>query len=374
MNCRQVRCVCLQIVALAFIAVGCAHNNSSGKGGAGNSGDPPRWFTTGTHPQYPSEMYVTGQGTGQSRKQAFASGLGEVAVQIKSDIKVKFESKVAERVRTSGDKEKVSRSRDTRQNIRLHSELNTKGLAELVDVYVESDRTYHVFVALSKSSAAEHFKDKYSNRFRDAKSTFDELREAKKSGNIRRIAEVVNKLHGAKKELQNFKVMTRVFGGQVNQKQKKTFEQKYRSALDFQRKVWGQTALRICAKSDTKNEDRLRYLEGSIVDWFSEKGIEVLECRQSIPPAKKYKMKLSLKTELSCSEADEIQKLTTCRGTGVGRLINTGTGQTVLNQSIGGESFRESARQKAQAMRQVQENLAKQFTGHLAGVLGEQPE
>ncbi|MFB6263610.1 MAG: LPP20 family lipoprotein, partial [Bradymonadaceae bacterium] len=207
---RAVRALGSVIAAILCLA-GCA--SSSGQKKDDSAADRPTWLAEGEHPEYPSHGYVTGLGKAENRQAAYASALSEIAFQIKADIDSSFEMNTSERAVTKGNETTVSRTSDRDEVIELKSQLDTMGLARLVDTYVDDSGVYHVFAALDRSKAHAAFSKRYREKRKKYAKVADNLATSIESANMRVLANHVERLGRASDDLKSTRRIVSALGG-----------------------------------------------------------------------------------------------------------------------------------------------------------------
>jgi hypothetical protein len=374
LNLKRLSSLFVLVFGLCCLSIGCS-TTSSVENGQHSLAGGPEWLRSGQHPEYRSRYYVTGLGTGTSRKQAFASGLSEIVLQVKTNIDVRFESESSRRIQTNkGGGEKVSSSSDATQHIELKSTFEAKGLAELVDVYREpTNGTFHAFVAVSKSDAVDYFKNKYESVLSEAVEMGSDLDALQQSPDIRRIAELYNDVLESERRLAEYASMVRVFGGQIESDKKQTFDEIRKTAVQLQRSVREESAVEWCVTTEGDLSEGLEahLLESRVRDWLAARGINAYGCDQSGPPDKRYNLLLRTSVTFRCDQTDEIESMTMCRSAGRVRLETNDARDVILQEAIGGEKNREAHRRVEQALRLTQKHLSGEVTALLADVFGQ---
>ncbi len=376
MDCRTGRLVGATLLVVgAFGWLSCAAgatNSSRAENKGSKSTTKPDWLRTGEHAEYPKERYITGVGTGNSRRAAYASALSEIVFQVKSDIDVSYKNKTVQRVETGSDQEtQVTRDRKEVQDIELKSSFKAADLVELTDVHRDQEGIYHAFAVLEQARARRHAQRKYREIVEEHASFAEKSGERLDGMDVRQVAGVVSRLRKALEKLQRAEIMIHTFDGEVPSSSPLTgvLERAQSRLHEYRRRVH----VRICTQIDGAfgGETAESYLRRKVNDWFSARGVDTSACSGSSATAGARVLRLRVDGKCECDQADEIQAITMCRTFADLTLERIDESANVASGSLGGETSREGHRNPEQAIRNSMDHVVEQITEeHLTGVFG----
>jgi hypothetical protein len=327
---------------------------------------------TGEHAEYPKEQYITGVGTGNSRRGAYASALSEIVFQVKSDIDVSYKNKTVQRVETGSEREtRVTRDRKEVQDIELKSSFKAADLIEMADVHRDQRGIYHAFAILEQAQARSYAQRKYREIVEQHASFAEKSGERLDEMDVRQVASVVSRLQKALEELQQAEMMIHTFEGQVPSSAPLTdvLERAQRRLHEYRRRVHVQICTQI--EGAMGGETAESYLRRKVNDWFSARGVDTSACRSSSAARGARVLRLRVDGECECDQADEIQAITMCRTFADLTLERIDESANVASGSLGGETSREGHRNPEQAIRNSMDHIVEQITDeHLTEVFG----
>lgn len=350
----------------------CATNSPRDENSENSPATKPDWLRTGEHAEYPKQSYITGVGTGNSRRGAYASALSEIVFQIKSDIDVSYKNKTVQRVETGSDQEtQVSRDRKAVQDIELKSSFKAADLVEMAEVHRDEGGTYHAFAVLEQSRARRHAQRKYREVVDEHASFAEKSGERLGEMDVRQVAGVVSRLRKALEELQRAEMMIHTFDGQVPSSAPLTgvLERAQRRLHEYRRRVHVQICTQITGS--VGGETAESYLRRKVNDWFSARGVDTSACSAASSTTGARVMRLRVDGNCECDQADEIQAITMCRTFADLTLERVDESANIASGSLGGETSREGHRNAEQAIRNSMDHVIEQITEeHLTGVFG----
>jgi len=370
---RLIGATLLMAGGLGWLSCAAGAANSSRAESRQNAPAPqPDWLRTGEHAEYPNNHYITGVGTGNSRRGAYASALSEIVFQVKSDIDVSYENKTVQRVETGSDREtQVTRDRKEVQDIELKSSFKAADLVELAEVHRDQRGTYHAFAVLKQARARRHAQRKYRKIVEEHASFAEKSGERLEQMDVRQVAGVVSRLRKALEELRRAEIMIHTFGGEVPSSAPLTgvLERAQDRLHEYRRRVHVQICTQIDASLGAETAES--YLRRKVNDWFSARGVDTSGCNVSSGSAGARVLRLRVDGECECEQADEIQAITMCRTFADLTLERIDESANVASGSLGGEASREGHRNPEQAIRNSMDHVVEQITEeHLTKVFG----
>lgn len=352
----------------------CAGSQAQGERDEPSGGGSPGWLRSGDHAEYASDAYLTGVGSGRSRREAYASALSEIVFQVKSDIEVSYGTETVERVEAGNQREtEIERERTSVQDIQLKSNFEAADLVDLAEVHRDEKGQYHAFAVLELMEARRHAQRQYREVV-DSHASFAEQSAGRlEQMPIREVAGVVSRLQGAVTELEKAEIMIHSFGGQVPSSSPITdvLKRAQKRLFELRRRI----TVQICLETDGAPEEARAgpYLRRKIAEWFSERSVDTAECREessSEQDVERHVMRLDVETEHACDQADEIEAITMCRTFGDLTLRRIDGSGSIASRPIGGEGTREGHRNPEQALRNSMDHVIGEIGEGLTEVFG----
>ncbi len=150
-----------------------------------SSTTPPEWFTTGRHPRWVQEFYITGAGSGETFEAAMVKAQAQIARQIEVRIQSEVTSVITSYV--EDDREQIG---STFESIgRSVAEASLKGV-QVAEKALEGD-TYYLFLALDRDKYTEGIRSELGQIRSQIQKQYDDSETLLSGGDVFRALEIL---------------------------------------------------------------------------------------------------------------------------------------------------------------------------------------